>query len=238
LEKECGLASQQGRSDIKTMTDERKVRLVLADDHPVVMEGLQIYLSSVPWIDVVGSALDIESAAQLVLQMSPDVFLCDFHFPGRDALPTLQALKEQAPSTMIIVLTADRDTANLLNAVGAGVRGFLIKDVGLTRIPEAIRAALGDQMVLDRAMLKIVLEESTTKSTRNSERAVNEFSLTTQEVRVLLMLAEGRSNRSIAKAFSISPNTVKTHVAHIFEKIGVTDRTQAAIWAMRAGLVR
>jgi len=152
-------------------------------------------------------------------------------------LPTLHALQKQVPSTAIIVLTADRDTANLINAVGVGVRGFLAKDISLTRIPEAIRAVHYEHMVLDRAMLKDVFQKSLIEYENNLRRAARNYSLTDQELRVLLLLAEGQSNRSIANAFSISPNTVKTHVSHIFQKIGVSDRTQAAIWAVHAGLV-
>ncbi|MGA9192882.1 MAG: response regulator transcription factor [Anaerolineales bacterium] len=219
------------------MARETKIRIVVADDHPVVMEGLKLYLNPIPWLDIVGTALDLESAAQMVLDLRPDVFVCDLHFPGESALPTLHALQKQVPSTAIIVLTADRDTANLINAVGVGVRGFLAKDISLTRIPEAIRAVHDEHMVLDRAMLKDVFQKSLVEYENNLRRAARNYSLTDQELRVLLLLAEGQSNRSIANAFSISPNTVKTHVSHIFQKIGVSDRTQAAIWAVHAGLV-
>lgn len=194
-------------------------------------------MGGIPWLDVVGTAYSLDVAVQLVLDLSPDVLLSDLHFPGGEWKQALRRLAKDAPSTSVIVLTADRDVDNLQKAVGFGVKGFLCKDIGLKRIPGAIRTVLSNQGILDRAMLITALESAEAEAEATYSRFASRYHLTDQELRVLLMLAQGHTNRSIAKAFSISPNTVKTHVSRIFGKIGVSDRTQAAIFAMKEGIV-
>lgn len=222
---------------VKILENQEVTRIVIADDHPVVVEGLELFLNSVPWIDVVGTAYSLDVAVQMVLDLSPDVLLSDLHFPGMKWKSAVTQLAEEAPATAIIILTADRDDENLQQAIGIGVKGFLCKDIGLKRIPEAIRTVLSDQVILDRVMLMDALKAVEERSEEISSRFAKTYNLTHQELRVLYMMVEGKTNRSIAKEYSISPNTVKTHASRIFGKLGVADRTQAAIIALREGLV-
>lgn len=219
------------------LKDQEATRIIIADDHPIVVEGLELYLGTVPWIEIVGTAYNLGAAVQLVLDLSPDVLLSDLHLPGMSWESAVRRLTEEAPSTDIIILTADRDDENLQQAISLGVKGFLCKDIGLKRIPEAIKTVLSDQVILDRAMLKDALRAVEERSEQVSFRFAKTFNLTNQELRVLLMMVEGRTNRSIAKEYSISPNTVKTHASRIYGKLGVSDRTQAAIFAVRMGIL-
>ncbi len=179
----------------------------------------------------------VEITAFRIVQ--PDVVLLDIRMPDMDGLQALTAIKERLPTTSVIILTTYTNLEYLARAVALGAAGYLSKEVDPDRIPPAVRAVAAGETIIDRSLLQAALSIPLHLTGDKPQPAMAPaHDLTEQEVRVLRLIAEGMSNDAIAEALSISRNTVKTHVRHIFEKLGVSDRTQAAIWAMRHGLVR
>jgi NarL family two-component system response regulator LiaR len=205
------------------------IRVVLADDHAVVRQGLRTFLDLQDDIEVVAEAGDGEGAVDAALRTDPDVVLLDLVMPGVDGLAALARLRDSR--ARVIVLTSFGDDDKLFAALRGGAAGYLLKDVQPSELVRAIRSAHAGQSPLSPAIATRVVEEVAHGGTT----APGE--LTPRELDVLTLIARGRSNKVIARELGVAEKTVKTHVSHILGKLGLTDRTQAALYAVRQGLV-
>ena len=216
------------------MTD--LITVLIADDHGVVREGLRAMLER-EGLRVVGEARTGREAIALAESLSPKVVLLDIRMPDLDGLQALAAIKAARPETSVIMLTSHANPGYLARAIAHGAAGFLSKEVDPDRIPTAVRAAATGDHLLDPALLRAALTSAATETPFTPEPDTPATDLLTEsETRVLRLMAEGLDNDAIATALSLSVNTIKTHIRHIFEKLNVSDRTQAALWAVRHGL--
>jgi DNA-binding NarL/FixJ family response regulator len=199
------------------------IRVLIVDDHPAVRRGLRTFLELSDDIDVVGEAADGTAVAELVAATAPHVVLLDLALPGLDGLGVLAALREQGSAARVLVITSFTDRRSVLPAVRAGARGYLSKDVEPEALVAAVRSVHAGHLLLEPEVTVALLAEPPR--------------LTAREGDVLALVADGRSNREIARALRLSEKTVKTHVSSILLKLGLADRTQAALYAVRSGLV-
>jgi NarL family two-component system response regulator LiaR len=205
------------------------IRVLLADDHAVVREGLRTYLGLQEDLEVVGEAADGAEAVREAERLRPDVILMDLVMPRLDGVQAMQELRRRLPATRVIVLTSFTDEAKLLPAIQAGAAGYLLKNVQPQELARAIRAAHAGEALLDPAVAARLVEAIAQPVTR--ER------LTPREREVLVLIGRGLSNKRIALELGVAEKTVKTHVGHLLAKLGVSDRTQAALYAVREGVV-
>jgi len=205
-------------------------RVLSADDHSIVRQGIRMFLSADPEFEVVGEARDGAEAVKLARQLRPDVVLMDLLMPVMDGIKAIAAIRREVPDTEVVALTSVLEDAAIIDAVRAGAIGYLLKDTDSHELCRAIKAAAAGQVQLSPQVAARLLRE-----VRTPEKSVEE--LTEREMEVLLALAQGRSNQEIARALHITEQTVKSHVSHILAKLGVPSRTQAALYAIRMGLV-
>ena len=198
------------------------IRVLIADDHAVVREGLRAFLALQDDVEVVGEAADGEEAVQAVARLEPDVALVDLVMPRVDGIEAIGRIRAERPQTRVIVLTSFVDEDKMLPAVRAGAVGYLLKDVAPRELVDAIRT---------------VVEELVREVSRDGAAAAAPNPLTAREREVLTLIARGRANKAIAFELGVAEKTVKTHVSNILGKLGLTDRTQAALYAVREGLV-
>jgi DNA-binding NarL/FixJ family response regulator len=203
------------------------VRVLIADDHPVVRQGLRTFLGVQEDIEVVGEAADGAEAISRAESLAPDVILLDLKMPGMGGLAVLRELRERGVPARVLVLTSVSERDRVLPAVRAGAAGYLYKDVDPQALVQAIRAVHDGHVLFaqEAAEAMLVPDERPGSGT-----------LTGREREVLAQIARGRSNREIARALVVSEKTVKTHVSSILSKLGLQDRTQAAVYAVRHGL--
>jgi DNA-binding NarL/FixJ family response regulator len=219
-----------------------KIRVVLADDHPVVREGLRTMLASTPDIEVVAEATDGLEAVDKSLETQPDVVLMDLRMPSLDGLEATKRIKSQLSSTAVIVLTIYDNDAYIVDAVRAGAVGYLLKDTTRDLLIHAIRAVTSGGMLVKPSLLREAMASLSNGTTgehhKGKSGAISHLDdLTRRERDVLRLVVLGRSNKEIGQELSISEDTAKKHVQTIMLKMGVSDRTQAAVKAVRAGLV-
>ncbi|SFJ96219.1 two component transcriptional regulator, LuxR family [Streptosporangium canum] len=210
------------------------IRVLIADDHPVVRQGLRTFLGLQDDLDVVGEAADGAEAVALVESLAPDVLLLDLKMPVLDGLGTLLRLEEHGLSPRVLVLTSVGDREDVAPAMRAGASGFLYKDVDPAALVQAIRAVHGGQVLLAPEAAEAMLSVPAPAPAPAAGRYV--APLTDRELEVLTLIASGRSNREIARELAVAEKTVKTHVSNVLMKLGVQDRTQAALYAVRHGL--
>lgn len=203
------------------------IRVLLADDHGVIRDGLGRLIASFEDIDLIGSAADGEEAVRLSAELAPDVVLMDLDMPGVDGIEATRRVLAGRPETAVLVLTSFSDRPRILGAIEAGACGYLLKDVAAEEVAEGIRAAARGESPLDPRAARTIL---TAQSEPDPAAA-----LSAREAEVLDLLVEGLPNKLIARRLEISEKTVKTHLTAIFRALGVTDRTQAALWAERSG---
>ncbi len=214
------------------------ITVLIADDHGVVREGLRAMLER-EGMRVVGEAATGREAVAGTQELSPDVVLLDIRMPDGDGLRALEAIKARQSEVRVIMLTTYANPGYLARAVAAGAAGYLTKETDPDRIVRAIRAAVAGDDLLDYELLRAALSKVTSEGPITAEpEELPVEPLTDQELAVLRLIAAGLANDEIGETLSISINTVKTHVRHIFQKLGVSDRTQAAVWAVRHGLDR
>jgi len=209
------------------------IRVVIADDHAVVREGLRAFLALQDDVEVVAEAADGEEAVSAVDRFTTDVALVDLVMPRVDGIEAIRRIRAAHPETRVIVLTSFVDEDKMLPAVRAGASGYLLKDVQPQELVEAIRTVHGGGTLLHPA----VIEELVREVSRDGERGRPDSPLTEREREVLALIARGRANKAIAFELGVAEKTVKTHVSNILAKLGLTDRTQAALYAVREGLV-
>jgi len=210
------------------------IKVLVVDDHAVVREGLRTFLALQDGIEVVGEAADGEEAVAQAQRLAPDVILMDLVMPRLDGVGAMRALRASAPESRVIVLTSFLEDDRLLPAIRAGAAGYLLKNVEPAELARAIRAARAGEVLIDpsvAARLVQAIGEPLASGTPGPER------LTRREREVLELIAAGRSNKRIALELEVSEKTVKAHVGHVLAKLGVSDRTQAALLAVRDGLV-
>jgi two-component system, NarL family, response regulator LiaR len=208
------------------------IRVLIADDHQVVRQGLRFLLSSEPGIEVAGEAADGAAALAAIRELRPDVVLLDLFMPQLDGLAVLAAMRDQELPGAVLMLTSSADDQHLVQAIKAGALSYLPKTAGVDQVIEAVRAAARGESVLQPAATARLLREL-----RRPTAADPLSLLTPRETDVLKGLAQGRSNREIARALSVSEETVKSHVSSVLGKLGLADRTQAAIFALQHHLV-
>ena len=209
------------------------IRVLIADDHAVVRQGLKTFLELQEDIEVVDDVADGEAAVAAVERESPDVVLMDLVMPGVDGVEAIRRIREGRPQARVLVLSSFLDDERLFPAVRAGAAGYLLKDVEPRELVKAIRTVHGGEALLHPAVAARVLRELTEDGARRSAAEA----LTAREREVLALIARGLPNKLIARELSISEKTVKAHVSSILGKLGVSDRTQAALYAVRSGLV-
>ena len=206
-----------------------QIRVVIADDHPVVLTGLQGMLAGQPDLEVVGEASTGAEAVALTAQLRPDVVLMDLRMPEVDGVAAIAEIKAQQSDVHILVLTTYDTDADILQAVEAGATGYLLKDAPREELFRAIRAAARGEAVLAPAVAARLIAHV---------RKPDEEPLSAREIEVLSLVARGASNRGIARELHVSEATVKTHLIHIYEKLGVADRTAAVTTALRRGILQ
>ncbi|UYN90809.1 MAG: response regulator transcription factor [Anaerolineales bacterium] len=205
-----------------------KIRILIADDHPVVREGLFGMLAGQPDFEVIGMAADGDMAVKMHASLTPDVTLMDLRMPGLDGVGAIRAIKAQQPSSRIIVLTTYDTDADILRAIEAGATSYLLKDAPREELFRAIRAARGDSVLAPAVAARLMTRM----------RGPAEVSLSAREIEVLQLVAKGNSNKEIGKSLHISTATVKTHLIHIYGKLGVDDRTAAVTTALESGIIK
>jgi DNA-binding NarL/FixJ family response regulator len=209
------------------------ITVLVVDDHAVVREGLRTFLELQDGIAVVGEASDGEEAVRQAEALKPDVVLMDLVMPRLDGVGAMRELRRRLPATRVIVLTSFAEDERLLPAIQSGAAGYLLKNVAPTELARAVRAAHAGEALLDPVIAaRLVDAIAQPPGEPASER------LTSREQEVLALIARGFSNKRIARELGIAEKTVKTHVGHVLAKLGVTDRTQAAVHAVRMGLDR
>ena len=204
------------------------IRILISDDHPVVREGLAGMLAGQPDFKVVGLAEDGQTAVALHHSLAPDVTLMDLRMPGLDGVGAIEAIKAQEPGAHILVLTTYDSDADILRAIEAGATGYLLKDTPREELFRAIRAAAAGESVLAPTVAALLLTRM---------RAPAEESLSSREIEVLQLVARGSSNKEVGQTLHISTATVKTHLIHIYHKLGVADRTSAVTTALERGII-
>lgn len=208
---------------------DRRIRVLIVDDHPVVRDGLAGMLATQPDLQVVGEAADGEAALRQVAARSPDVVLMDLQLPGASGAETTAAIRDRHPQVQVLVLTTYDTDADITAAIDAGAVGYLLKDTGREQLCAAVRAAAHGASTLSPQVAAKLLGRL---------RSRDRETLTSREIEVLSAVARGRGNKQIARALHISEATVKTHLLHIYAKLGVDDRTAAVTTALERGVIR
>lgn len=212
------------------------IRILIADDHAVVRQGLRAFLETDAELEIVGEAADGREAVGMAHRLRPVLVLMDLVMPGLDGIGATAVIRQELPNTQVVGLTSALDDASLLGFLRAGAIGYLLKDTRAEDLRNALKAAAAGQVQLApnataRLMRRLV------EPTRPEARSAGRELLSQRELEVLAQLARGHANKEIARDLAITEKTVKTHVSNILSKLGFQSRTQAALYAGRAGLV-
>ncbi len=214
------------------------IRVLVVDDHALFRRGLEMVLAQEPDIEVVGEAGDGAEAVERAADLLPDVVLMDVRMPRRSGIEACTAVKDVVPSARIIMLTISDEEADLYEAIKAGATGYLLKEISIDEVADAIRAVAGGQSLISPAMASKLLSEFASMIKRDGERQqVPAPRLTERELEVLRLVARGLNNREIARQLFISENTVKNHVRNILEKLQLHSRMEAVVYAVREKLL-
>jgi DNA-binding NarL/FixJ family response regulator len=208
------------------------IRVLIADDHRMVRQGLRTFLELQDGVEVVGEAADGAECAARAAELEPDVILLDLVMPGVDGVGAMELLREAGSTARVLVVTSFTDRRMIVPAIRAGARGYVYKDVDPAALATAVRSVHAGHVLLEPEVAAALLESGTAGNDTGPQAAP----LTAREREVLLLIAQGRSNREIARTLVLAEKTVKTHVSNILMKLGVADRTQAALWAVRHGI--
>ncbi len=213
---------------------EENIHILIVDDYAVVREGLRAFVTTEPDMVVIGEAADRETAVQQCLERQPDVVVMDLALPDNEGINTIQTIKQQCPNIHTLVLTNFAEEDRVLAAMKAGAQGYMLKDATTKDIVQAIRDVHQGKIVLHPSVSYLLLQALQLPDTK--EQTVL-HSLTERETEVLQLVAQGHTNQIIANQLGIDERTVRVHVTHILQKLGLDNRTQAALFALRHGLV-
>ena len=223
---------------MSTTPEIKPISILIVDDHPMVREGLRS-MPQAPDIKVVGEASSGAEALRQVQQLQPDVVLMDIRMPDMDGIAALQAIKEERLRSQVIMVTTYPNTTYLLRSLAAGASGFILKDISRQKLLETVHDVASGVSRVDRQFLQRVLQDLSQPESGLTQREADLVEpLTPREMDVLRLLVEGLTNQAIAHALGLKAGTVKSYVQTILEKLDATDRTQAAVKAIRMGLVR
>jgi DNA-binding NarL/FixJ family response regulator len=209
-----------------------QTRVLIVDDHAVVRQGIHMFLNTVPSIQIVGEAEDVPDAVNQAKRLGPDVILMDLVFPRGDGIEAIAEIKGYNPNIKIIALTTFEDEARVRGAMEAGADGYQLKDADAEALVNAIQAVQRGDMPLHPRVTQYLVRSAS----RPQGLGGNNY-LTVREKEVLILMARGLSNGDIARMLSLQTGTVKVHVGHILEKLGVSNRTEAAVLALQRGLI-
>ncbi|MAS33715.1 MAG: DNA-binding response regulator [Anaerolineaceae bacterium] len=205
------------------------IRILIADDHEVVRQGLKMFLGMDDTFEIVGEARDGQEAVDLLTSVQADVVLMDLLMPVLSGIDAIPIIRQKYPETEVIALTSVLDNGSVVKAVRAGAIGYLLKDSNSHDLIQSIKAAAAGQVQLSPKAAALLVQEVQAPESPEA--------LSSREVDVLQLLAEGKSNREIAEALTLGEKTIKTHVSNILSKLQLNSRTQAALYAVRIGLV-
>jgi NarL family two-component system response regulator LiaR len=214
------------------MTDAQPIRLLIADDHTIVREGLRALFATEPGIEVVGEAADGEQAVDLARRLQPDVVLLDMVMPRKDGLSAIPAIRAHSPAARILVLTSFAEDDKVFPAIKAGALGYLLKDSSPAELLQAIRSVHQGEASLHPTIARMLIKELN----RPPAGPPTAEPLTEREVEVLRLVAQGLSNDDIAARLVVSERTVRTHVSNILDKLHLANRTQATLYALKQGI--
>ena len=215
------------------MPDTPRIRVLIVDDHAVVRRGLRGFLDLLDDIEVVGEAENGRQAVEQAASLTPDVILMDLLMPELDGLGAIAAIKAAQPEIEIVALTSFIEEEKVTTALEAGASGYLLKDADADEVASAVRAAHNGEVHLDPAVTRLLAQRMRAKKTQPEPVEP----LTERELEVLSLLGRGSSNKEIASALLITERTARTHVSNILGKLGLSSRTQAALYAVERGLV-
>jgi DNA-binding NarL/FixJ family response regulator len=214
------------------------IRVLIVDDQALFRRGLHVVLGTEEHIDVVGEADNGEEAVALAERLAPDVVLMDVRMPRLGGIDAARRIRELAPSTRILMLTVSDEEEDLYEAIKAGANGYLLKEISVEEVAEAVRAAVQGQSLISPSMASKLLNEFNSLARRAAEQEQAPTPvLTARELEVLRLVARGMSNREVAAALFISDNTVKNHVRNILEKLHLHSRMEAVMYAVRRRLL-
>jgi len=214
------------------------VRVLVIDDHALFRRGLTLVLEAEEGIEVVGEGEDGEEAIQKAEELAPDVVLMDVRMPKVGGIEATRRIAEAQPATKILMLTVSDEEADLYEAIKAGATGYLLKEISIEEVADAVRAVVQGQTLISPSMASKLIQEFTSLARRSEQRQdVPAPRLTERELEVLKLVAQGMSNRDIAQVLFISENTVKNHVRNILEKLHLHSRMEAVMYAVREKLL-
>jgi DNA-binding NarL/FixJ family response regulator len=217
---------------------DEKLRVLIVDDHALFRRGLQMVLRQESDIDVVGEAADGHEAVEKAQELMPDVVLMDVRMPGQSGIKATEEIKDNLPHAKVLMLTISDEEADLYDAIKAGASGYLLKEISIDEVAEAVRSVWAGQSRISPSMASKLLTEFAAMSKRADERQqVPAPRLTDREMEVLKLVAQGMNNRDIAKELFISENTVKNHIRNILEKLHLHSRMEAVVYAVREKLL-
>jgi DNA-binding NarL/FixJ family response regulator len=215
-----------------------RIRVLIADDHRVVREGLSAILKTKENIEVIGEAQDGQEAVEKARSLLPDVILMDVSMPKMSGVEATRVIKRELPHIGVVALTMYEEQQYIFDLVRAGATGYLLKDTDSSQIVKAIQSIYrGESLIHPSVASKILAEFSLLAQKKGKKPSWVEHDLTEREITVLRLVADGKTNKEIANALDLSEKTVKNHIRNIFHKLHVYDRTQAAILAIRKGLI-
>ena len=213
----------------------KMIRVLMVDDHRMFLQGLRTLIEQEPDIEVIGECTNGYDALPAVLRLQPDVVLLDINMPGMDGVEATRQIMEQRPETGIIILTMYREDAHVFHAIKNGARGYVLKDVETIEVVRAVRSVARGESIIDPVLATRVLTEF--QRVWKNDNAKQRDGLTEREVEILRLIAGGLSNKEIGNRLSFSEKTIKNYITVIFQKLQLTDRTQAAVYAVQQGLV-
>ncbi|CAM4349734.1 response regulator transcription factor [Paenibacillus alkaliterrae] len=212
-----------------------KIKILLVDDHQIVLKGISFFLRMQPDFELAGEACNGKEAVEKAAELQPDIILMDLNMPIMDGIEASQLIVQQNPETKILVLTSFSDRSHIVPALQSGAIGYMLKDVEPDQLAEAIRSAFKGNVQLhpDIANALVAQADPHTEPVNGQSAREIKDSLTPREREVVLLLAKGMSNKEIAKSLTVAEKTVKTHVSSILSKLNLSDRTQAALYAVK-----
>ncbi|MDQ7072305.1 MAG: response regulator transcription factor [Gammaproteobacteria bacterium] len=214
----------------------KNIRILLVDDHSLFRSGIKSLLESQVGFEVIGEASNGLDGVKRAKQLKPDVILLDLHMPGTSGLEALQMLTEEVPNTITLMLTVSEDAQDLMQALRSGAQGYLLKNIEVDFLVESIHRAIAGDSVMSPQM-SVALIDAVRQPVVKQQPEKQTVKLTPRESEIIVMLAQGESNKSIARTLDLAESTVKIHVQGILRKLKISSRVQAAVYAVEHGLM-